>query len=102
MLQDIAILTGAEVISEDLGLKLNETSIFNFNNIDDENDKNSNIHNFERGKRKTLTLIEKMKFGDTLFKDEVSLKLSNKTLIDETEGISLKKYKVISKIGKTG
>ena len=80
-------------------LKLNETSIFNFNNIDDENDKNSNIHNFERGKRKSLTLIEKMKFGDTSLKDEVSLKLSNKTLIDETEGISLKKYKVISKIG---
>ena len=86
--------------SMQVSIKSSEGLIFNFNNLEDENDKNINTENFQRGKRKSLTLIEKMKFGDTLFKDEVSLKLSNQTLIEETEGIPNKKYKVISKIGK--
>ena len=85
--------------SMQVSIKSSEGLIFNFNNLEDENDKNINTENFQRGKRKSLTLIEKMKFGDTLFKDEVSLKLSNQTLIEETEGIPNKKYKVISKIG---
>ena len=78
---------------------INEGLILNFDNFEEESETNINIENFKRGNRKSLTLIEKIKYGEQLFKDEVSLKISNQTLIEETEGIPNKKYKVISKIG---
>ena len=78
---------------------INEGLIFDFDKFEDESETNINIENFKRGNRKSLTLIEKIKYGEQLFKDEVSLKISNQTLIEETEGIPNKKYKVISKIG---
>ena len=91
-----------------------ETKIFNFES-DEENEENkenkenpikkSNFKRRELGKfkrkdKKSLTLIEKNKFGDKLFREELNLKIPNQALIEETEGIPYKKYKVISKIGK--
>ena len=86
-----------------------QSKIFDFES-DEENEENleskkSNFKRRELGKfkrkdKKSLTLIEKNKFGDKLFKEELNLKISNQALIEETEGIPNKKYKVISKIGK--
>ena len=90
-----------------------QTKIFNFES-DDEKENEENKENqikpinfkrkisgkFKRKDKKSFTLIEKNKFGDKLFREELNLKISNQTLIEETEGIPNKKYKVISKIGK--
>ena len=86
--------------------------IFNFDSDEDEEkiidygpNKNKAFNRFitddERFKRKdkkSYTLIEKVKFGDQLFKEELNLKISNQTLIEEKEGIPNNKFKIISKL----
>ncbi len=75
----------------------NNTSITNNSN---ENNVNSNIYNnFQRRKIRSLSLIQKKKMGSQIFKEELKLKVTINTLIEENNCAPTKKYKIISKLG---
>ena len=75
----------------------NNTSITNNSN---ENNINSNIiNNYQRRKIRSLSLIQKKKMGSQIFKEELKLKVTINTLIEENNCAPTKKYKIISKLG---
>ena len=73
------------------------------NNIinEDENDNNDNYNysKFQRKNKKYKTLVEKCKLGNSIFKEELKIKISNQTLIDEQTGDPKLKYKIIKTLG---
>ena len=75
----------------------NNTSITNNSN---ENNINSNINNnYQRRKIRSLSLIQKKKMGSQIFKEELKLKVTINTIIEENTGLPTKKYKILSKLG---
>jgi hypothetical protein len=55
--------------------------------------------NFQRKNVRAKSLIEKLKSGNSIFKEELKLKVTINTLIEETNGLPTMKYKVISRLG---
>ena len=66
-------------------------------NIINENDENDS--KFHRKNKKYKTLVEKCKLGNSIFKEELKIKISNQTLIDEQTGDPKLKYKIIKTLG---
>ena len=54
---------------------------------------------FQRKNVRAKSLIEKVKSGNSIFKEELKLKVTINTLIEETNGLPTMKYKVISRLG---
>ena len=54
---------------------------------------------FVRKGNRSISLIEKNKLGSSIFKEELKLKVTINTLIEETNGLPTMKYKVIQKLG---
>ena len=59
-----------------------------------------NEKKFERKGKRSISLIQKNKIATSLFKEELKLKITTKSLIEENTGLPNLKYKVISKIGE--
>ena len=55
---------------------------------------------FQRKGHRSISLIEKNKLGSQIFKEELKLKVTINTLVEETSGLPTSKYKVISKLGE--
>ena len=55
---------------------------------------------FQRKGNRSISLIEKNKLGSQIFKEELKLKVTINTLVEETSGLPTMKYKVISKLGE--
>ena len=60
---------------------------------------NSPNKNFHRREQKSLSLIEKKKMGSQIYKDELNLKITLNTIIEENYGFPSQKYKVLSRLG---
>ena len=60
---------------------------------------NSKSQNFQRRKRKSISLVQKSKFGSKLIKEELKLEITNQTLVEEQSGNPYQKYKIINKTG---
>lgn len=58
-----------------------------------------NENKFVRKGNRSISLIEKNKLGSSIFKEELKLKVTINTLIEETNGLPTMKYKVIQKLG---
>lgn len=54
---------------------------------------------FQRRDNRSISLIEKNKLGSGVFKEEMKLKVTINTIIEETSGLPTRKYKVVSKLG---
>lgn len=54
---------------------------------------------YQRKGHRSISLIEKNKLGSDIFKEELKLKVTINALIEETNGLPTKKYKVISRLG---
>ena len=69
--------------------------------LDLKNNTNINSPNkeFKRRKPRSISLIEKKKMGSQIYKDELNLKITLNTIIEENSGLPSQKYKVISKLG---
>ena len=59
-----------------------------------------NEKKFERKGKRSISLIQKNKIATSLFKEELKLKITTNSLIEENSGLPNLKYKVISKIGE--
>ena len=55
---------------------------------------------FQRRGNRSISLVEKRKLGSQVFKDELKIKVSINSLVNETQGLPTKKYKVTNKIGE--
>ncbi len=77
---------------------LNTSKNINNENNDKENDNNNNKSKFHRNNKKYKTLVDKCKLN-SLFKEELKIKISNQTLIDEQTGDPKLKYKIIKTLG---
>ena len=77
---------------------LNTSKDINNENNDKENDNNNNKSKFHRNNKKYKTLVDKCKLN-SLFKEELKIKISNQTLIDEQTGDPKLKYKIIKTLG---
>ena len=77
---------------------LNTSKNINNENNDKENDNNNNKSKFQRNNKKYKTLVDKCKLN-SLFKEELKIKISNQTLIDEQTGDPKLKYKIIKTLG---
>ncbi len=60
---------------------------------------NSKSQNFQRRKRKSISLVQKSKFGSKLIKEELKLEITNQSLVEEQSGNPYQKYKIINKTG---
>jgi len=60
---------------------------------------NIKSQNFQRRKRKSISLVQKSKFGSKLIKEELKLEITNQTLVEEQSGNPYQKYKIINKTG---
>ncbi len=80
------------------------TKILNFDKeTEGENDKEKEVNEpskFQRRGNRSISLVEKRKLGSQIFKDELKIKVSINTLVNETQGLPTKKYKVTNKIGE--
>ncbi len=76
-------------LEEKLDLK-NNTNNINFN---------SPNKDFKRRQSRSISLIEKKKMGSEIYKEELNLKITLNTIIEENSGLPSQKYKVISKLG---
>ena len=70
-----------------------------------ENNKSANKENkenshFQRRNNRSISLVQKRKLGSQVFKDELKIKVSINTLVNETQGLPTMKYKVTNKIGE--
>ena len=74
------------------------TSKNNDNDDNNDNDNNDNKSKFHRNNKKYKTLVDKCKLN-SLFKEELKIKISNQTLIDEQTGDPKLKYKIIKTLG---
>ena len=54
---------------------------------------------FVRKGNRSISLIEKSKLGSQIFKEELKLKVTINTLIEETNGLPTMKYKVVQRVG---
>ena len=54
---------------------------------------------YQRKGNRSISLIEKNKLGSDIFKQELKLKVTINTLIEESSGLPTKKYKVLSRLG---
>ena len=54
---------------------------------------------FVRKGNRSISLIEKSKLGSQIFKEELKLKVTINTLIEETNGLPTMKYKVVQRLG---
>ena len=54
---------------------------------------------FVRKGNRSISLVEKNKLGSQIFKEELKLKVTINTLIEETNGLPTMKYKVIQRLG---
>ena len=68
--------------------------------LDSNQHKNVNEEKFERRRGRSISLVEKKKFGSQVFKDELKIKVNINALINETQGLPTMKYKVTNKIGE--
>ena len=59
----------------------------------------SNNMKFIRRNKKSTTLIEKSRLGNSIFKEELKLCVQNKSLVGESGDDPTKKYDIISKLG---
>lgn len=68
------------------------------------NNNQPNQHNndndaFKRKENRSISLVEKNNIGNKIFKEELKLKVTTQTLVEETKGLPTMKYKVLSKLG---
>ena len=68
--------------------------------LDSNQPKNVHDEKFERRRGRSISLVEKKKFGSQVFKDELKIKVNINALINETQGLPTMKYKVTNKIGE--
>ena len=54
---------------------------------------------FKRKANRSISLIEKNRLGSKLFKEELKLKVTTQTLVEETNGLPNDKYQVVKKLG---
>ncbi len=54
---------------------------------------------FKRRHNRSISLIDKKKLGSQIFKEELKLKVTINTIIEENTGLPTKKYKILSKLG---
>ncbi len=54
---------------------------------------------FKRRNNRSISLIDKKKLGSQIFKEELKLKVTINTIIEENTGLPTKKYKILSKLG---
>ena len=64
------------------------------------NIQNSKSQNFQRRKRKSISLVQKSKFGSKLIQEELKLEITNQSLVEEQSGNPYQKYKIINKTGE--
>ena len=74
--------------------KLSNTNISDIpnNNLNQENE-------FKRRNNRSISLIDKKKLGSQIFKEELKLKVTINTILEENTGLPTKKYKILSKLG---
>ena len=77
---------------------LNTSKNLNNDDNNNDNDNNNNKSKFHRNNKKYKTLVDKCKLN-SLFKEELKIKISNQTLIDEQTGDPKLKYKIIKTLG---
>ena len=66
--------------------------------LDSNQHKNVNEEKFERRRGRSISLVEKKKFGSQVFKDELKIKVNINSLINKTQRLTTMKYKVNNKI----
>ena len=63
-------------------------------------DSKDEISNFKRKEKKSISLVDKCKFGSRISAEEIKLCVNNEQLIKETQGMAKSKYKIISRLGE--
>ena len=87
-----------KIFSEPESLNTSKNLNNDDNNDNNDNDNNNNKSKFHRNNKKYKTLVDKCKLN-SLFKEELKIKISNQTLIDEQTGDPKLKYKIIKTLG---
>ena len=81
---------------------INEKYILNTNRSSNTKEDNlllSPVVKYKRRNRKSISLVEKSKLGSQIIKEELKLKVTNQSLVDEQLGNPYEKYKIINKTG---
>ena len=86
-------------LEEKLDLKNNTKHSNTHLNCYNEDNNISNEKQFQRKEKRSISLIQKKKMGSQIFKEELKLKVSINTIIEENSGLPNQKYKIISKLG---
>ena len=86
-------------LEEKLDLKNNTKHSNTHLNCYNEDNNISNEKQFQRKEKRSISLIQKKKMGSQIFKEELKLKVSINTIIEENSGLPTQKYKIISKLG---
>lgn len=60
---------------------------------------NNESDTFKRKENRRMSLVEKNNIGNRIFKEEMKLKVTPQTLVEESKGLPTTKYKVLSKLG---
>ena len=86
-------------LEEKLDLKNNTKHSNTRLNYYNEDNNISNENKFQRKGKRSISLTQKKKMGSRIFKEELKLKVSINTIIEENSGLPTQKYKIISKLG---
>ena len=86
-------------LEEKLDLKNNTKHSNTHLNYYNEDNNISNEKQFQRKGKRSISLTQKKKMGSQIFKEELKLKVSINTIIEENSGLPNQKYKIISKLG---
>ena len=86
-------------LEEKLDLKNNTKHSNTHLNYYNEDNNISNENKFQRKGKRSISLTQKKKMGSQIFKEELKLKVSINTIIEENSGLPNQKYKIISKLG---
>ena len=86
-------------LEEKLDLKNNTKHSNTHLNYYNEDNNISNENKFQRKGKRSISLTQKKKMGSQIFKEELKLKVSINTIIEENSGLPTQKYKIISKLG---
>ena len=94
-------------LSEYTNLKSDRSSNINDNNNESEKEIKlikqiipfSPVKDYQRRKRKSISLVQKSKIGSKLLKEELKIEVTNQSLVEEQSGNPYKKYKIIEKTG---
>ena len=86
-------------LEEKLDLKNNTKHSNTHLNYYNEDNNISNENKFQRKGKRSISLTQKKKMGSRIFKEELKLKVSINTIIEENSGLPTQKYKIISKLG---